>query len=146
MQHSNNPQGKRIQRTIHLCVCVPVSQVAVHLKHNAVSPHKLTLHKKEKQGRPYCPQAVGARAGVTSPKPERLGSQDWPPSGLREPGTTCRQSSAPWTCRAWSPPDGTTSSRCRQALQKLREAQGTQRLVELLGWRSSLTSLLDVSW
>ena len=96
---------------------------------------------------------MGTWAGVTSLHPERLGSQDCelsevsrpePLMGLRELGITCHQNSRPWTCKDWSPLDGTTISRCRQALQKLREAQGIQRLVGPQTGRASKRQ--QVSW
>ena len=99
------------------------------------------------------PSAMGTWAGVTSLHPERLGSQDCelseasrpePLMGLRELGITCHQNSTPWTCKDWSPLDGTTISRCRQALQKLCEAQGIQRLVGSQAGRASKRQ--QVSW
>ena len=87
---------------------------------------------------------MGTQAGVTSWHPERLGSQDWTLTGLRELGTTCHQSRAPWTCKDWSPLDGTTISRCRWALQKLHEAQSIQRLVGPQAGRASKSQ--QVSW
>ena len=77
----------------------------------------------------------------------RLGSQGWTLMGLRELGRMYQQMSLPWTCSAWSPLDGTTSSRSRQALQKLNQANCTQRRVDPLVWKSFERSPgLHISW